>query len=328
MLRQDIKEVATHWSLETSYEQAGIEDNKQNRRHLSSGVSDSSHMVDYSDTDQEIIGLSLDAKTALASRWYAIWGGRYDHFDTFGSAFSPRLGFIFQPINSTALKLMYAEAFRAPSAIELRGSSLAKVSNSLEPEVMQNIELSLVHSDKQWELEWSLFHSRWNDRIVIQPYNQNGFTSQYLNSGESRSSGSEVTLIAQIDQWLIQSNASYIFSENQNTDQWISLFPKLIVNLGVGYSWPKHEIEIFVNNRFHYKVNTGDQSLPPLSKSSAPNYFRTDLSLEKSYQKDWTFGLALRNIFDRDNVLPSVTNSFNGIPDLDFDAALTVVYQH
>ena len=117
MLRQDIKKIGTHWSLETSYEQAGIEDNEQNRRHVSSGVNDRSHMVDYSDTDQDIIGLSLDAKTELASQWYAVWGGRYDHYDTFGSEFSPRVGFIYQPENTTALKLMYADCllYTSPS---------------------------------------------------------------------------------------------------------------------------------------------------------------------------------------------------------------------
>jgi len=328
ILRQDLKAIATHWSLESSYEQADIDQSKQSRRHLISGASDNSHMVDYSGTGQENIGLSIDAKTALASQWHTVWGGRYDHFDTFGSAFSPRLGFIFQPVDTTAYKLMYSEAFRAPTAIELRGSSFAKGSSALEPEIMKNIELSVVHSVKQWDLEWSVFHNRWKDRIVLEPFNQDGFTTQYLNSEESRSSGSEVTLKAQINQWLIQSNASYIFSKDQSTDQWISVFPKLIVNLGFGYSWPTQQFELFVNNRFHHKVNTGDQAVPPMPTSSAPNYFRTDMTLQKRYKENWKFGLALRNIFNRDNTLPSPANSFNGIPDLDFDAALTLTYQH
>ena len=328
ILRQYLDAIATQCSLETSYEQAGIDQSKQSQRNLSSGASNSANMVDYSGTDQEIIGLSIDAKTALASQWYTVWGGRYDHFDTFGSAFSPRLGFIFQPVDTTAYKLMYSEAFRAPTAIELRGSSFAKGSSALEPEIMHNIEFSLVHSAKQWDLEWSVFHNRWKDRIVLAPFNQDGFTSHYLNAEESRSTGSEVTLRAQVNQWLIQSNASYIFSKDQSTDQWISVFPKLIVNLGFGYSWPTQQLELFVNNRFHHKVNTGDQAVPPLPTSAAPNYFRTDISLQKRYKENWKFGLALRNIFNRDNILPSPANSFNGIPDLDFDAALTLVYQH
>jgi iron complex outermembrane receptor protein len=328
ILRQDLQQIDTQWSLETSFEQAGIEHNKQSQRNLSSGMSNSANLVDYSDTDQKIFGLSIDANTALSSQWHAIWGGRYDHFNTFGSAFSPRLGLIFQPVDTTAYKLVYSEAFRAPSAIELRGSAFAKGSRSLEPEIMHNIELSLAHSDNQWDLEWSLFHSRWKDRIVLEPFSEANFTSRYANSGESRSSGSEVTVKTQINQWLIQSNASYIFSRDQSSDKWISVFPKLIVNLGFGYSWPTQQLEVFVNNRFHHKVNTGDQAVPPMPTSSAQNYFRTDITLRKNYKKNWKFGLVVRNFFNRDNVLPSISNSFNGVPDRDFDAALTLAYQH
>jgi outer membrane receptor for ferrienterochelin and colicin len=328
ILRQYLDVIDTQWSLETSYEQADIDQNKQSQRNLSSGEENSTNMVDYSGTDQEIIGLSVNAKTALATQWHSIWGGRYDHFDTFGSAFSPRLGFIFQPVDTTAYKLIYSEAFRAPTAIELRGSSIAKGSRELEPEIMHNIEFSVAHSAKRWDLEWSVFHNRWKDRIALEPLNQDGFTSQYLNSGESRSTGIEVIMRAQINQWLLQSNASYIFSKNHNTEKWISVFPKLIVNVGLGYSWPTQQLELFVNNRFHDKVNTGDQALPPMSSSSAPNYFRTDMTIQKRYNEHWKFGLVLRNIFNRNNILPSPANSFNGIPDLDFDVALTLAYQH
>ena len=268
----------------------------------------------------------MTQKLQLGSEWQTVWGGRYDHYNTFGSAFSPRLGLIFQPVDTTSYKLVYSEAFRAPTAIELRGSSISKGSNALKPEIMHNIELSLAHSNRSWDLELSLFHNRWKDRIVLEAFNEQGFPFRYRNSGESRSSGTEVTLRTQINQWQLQSNASYIYSKNQKTDQWISVFPKLIVNLGVGYRWPTQQLELFVNNRFHYKVNTGDQASPPMIESGAPNYFRTDISLQKHYKENWTFGLALRNIFNRDNVLPSIANSFNGIPGLDFDAALTLVY--
>jgi outer membrane receptor protein involved in Fe transport len=100
------------------------------------------------------------------------------------------------------------------------------------------------------------------------------------------------------------------------------------MNVGLGYSWPTQQLELFVNNRFHDKVNTGDQALPPMSSSSAPNYFRTDMTIQKRYNEHWKFGLVLRNIFNRNNILPSPANSFNGIPDLDFDVALTLAYQH
>ena len=327
IFRQEVDAIATRWSLEASYEEAGVDSSDQQRVSLNTGVTLPSSPVDYSGTDKSLFGLSVDASTQFAKKWSAIWGGRYDHYDTFGHEFSPRVGLIFQPVNDTALKLIYGEAFRAPSAIELKGSSFAQGSSDLKPENMKNIEFGFVRSAEQWELEWTLFHSQWDDRIVLVPFSANGFTSKYVNSGESRSSGSEVTLRSQIDHWLLETSASYIFSENTETDQWVSLFPKLIVNVGVGYSWPVQRVELFVANRYHDKSYTGDQALPPFSKTDAPTYFRTDLTLNKSFKKNWDVGLEVRNIFDRDNALPSVANSYNGVPDIDFDVAVTLKYK-
>lgn len=328
ILRQEVDSIATRWSLEGSYEEASVDSNNQTRVSQNSNVIVPSNPVDYSGTDQSVVGLSVDANTEVATQWNAIWGGRYDHYDTFGSEFSPRLGMIFQPVEDIALKLIYSEAFRAPSAVELKGTSFAQGSTELKPEIMQNIEFGLVKSAEQWELEWTLFHNKWDDRIVLVPFNQAGFTSKYMNSGESESSGSEVTVRSQLDRWLLETSASYIYSENNETGQWNSVFPKLIVNVGIGYSWPVQQIELFVTNRYHDHAYTGDQALPPFAKTDAPAYFRTDLTVNKSFKENWEVGLAIRNIFDRDNVLPSLANSYNGVPDIDFDAAVTLRYKH
>ena len=327
ILRQELESIATRWSMESNYEQAGVESNDLQRRSLNTGTYIPVQTVDYSNTDQTLFGLSINADTQLAKQWNMIWGGRYDHYDTFGSEFSPRLGAIYQPTHTTAIKLVYGEAFRAPSAVELMGTSFAQGSENLNPEEMKNIELSVVHSESQWELEWTLFHSRWQERITLVPFNQGGFASRYVNSGESQSSGSEISLRSQLDQWIIETNASYIFSENNETNQWISVFPRLMVNLGVGYRWQEPQLEIFVSNRFHNHVYTGDQALPPFDLKDTPNYFRTDITLEKSFRDNWQIGLALRNIFNRDNILPSIANSYEGIQDIEFDVAMTLKVQ-
>ncbi len=327
ILRQELESMATRWSMETNYEQAGVKSNDQQRSSLNTSTIIPTQTVDYSNTNQSLFGLSINADSQLANQWNMIWGGRYDHYDTFGNEFSPRLGGIYQPTDTTAVKLVYGEAFRAPSAVELMGTSFAQGSENLNPEEMKNIELSWVHSEKQWELEWTLFHSRWQERITLVPFNQGGFTSRYVNSGESQSSGSEISLRSQLNQWIIETSASYIFSENNETNQWISVFPKLIVNVGVGYRWPEPQLEIFFANRFHNNVYTGDQALPPFDLQDTPNYFRSDITMEKSFRENWQIGLALRNIFNRDNALPSIANSYEGIQDIKFDVAMTIKVQ-
>lgn len=328
ILRQDAKSIATRWSLEASYEEAGVDSNSLQRSSINSGIIIPSQSVDYSGTDQTVYGLSFDANTALSSHWNAIWGGRYDHYNTFGNEFSPRAGFIFQPVEDISFKLIYSEAFRAPSAIELKGSPFAKGSTDLKPEVMENIEFGLVKSADLWELEWTLFYNQWKDRIVLVPFVQGGFSSKYVNSGESQSTGSEVTLRNQFDRWIVESSASYVYSKNNDTEQWNGVFPKLILNVGVGYSWPEQHVELFVANRFHDHATLGDQTLPPFTDTKAPIYFRTDVTIKKTFKDNWEVGLALRNIFDRDNALPSLANSYNGVPGIDFDAAMTIKYVH
>jgi outer membrane receptor for ferrienterochelin and colicins len=46
-------------------------------------------------------------------------GVRHDEYTSFGGTTNPRLGLIYQPRQRTSLKLLYGQAFRAPSAYEL-----------------------------------------------------------------------------------------------------------------------------------------------------------------------------------------------------------------
>ncbi len=327
ILRQDSEAIATRLSLEASYEQAEVDNNRLTRTSKNTGAVTELTPVDYSGTNQSIRGLSLDANTQLSEQWRAIWGGRYDDYDTFGGTFNPRLGFTYRPSEHRAIKLVYSEAFRAPAAVELRGTTLVQGAPDLDPETLQNLELSLIHEAKQWQMAWAVFRNHWKDRIVIMPFNQNGFTTKYMNSGEYRSTGTEVNVKGHLDQWLFEGGASYVYSENRDSDDWISVFPKIILNLGVGYSWPDKQIELFVHNRYHDKVYYGDPNLPPNDAEEAPAYFRTDLTLRQNHGEHWQVGLELRNIFNRDNVLPSLVNSYKGIPDIDFDAAINIEYR-
>ena len=69
-------------------------------------------------------------------------GGRYDHYDSFGGTFNPRLALIYN-LPKTSIKLLYGEAFRAPNAFEqYYVSSVAyKANPGLKPENIKTYEL-------------------------------------------------------------------------------------------------------------------------------------------------------------------------------------------
>ena len=75
---------------------------------------------DYAGLDQSINSMSLEGKTQWQDgRYQLIYGGRVDHYSTFGSETSPRIGFIWMPVSHYSVKALYGQAFRAPNANEL-----------------------------------------------------------------------------------------------------------------------------------------------------------------------------------------------------------------
>jgi outer membrane receptor protein involved in Fe transport len=69
-------------------------------------------------------------------------GVRYDRYQTFGSALSPRVGLIYTPGNETTVKLLAGRAFRAPNVYELyEENQLFKANPLLRPEQIETLEL-------------------------------------------------------------------------------------------------------------------------------------------------------------------------------------------
>ena len=78
-------------------------------------------------------------------------GLRNDHYSTVGGTVNPRLGLIWSPVDTTALKLLYGTAFRAPNVYELYYSSVGtqKANPGLTPEKITTYEFVIEHSPLQ-----------------------------------------------------------------------------------------------------------------------------------------------------------------------------------
>ena len=73
------------------------------------------------------------------------FGIRYDYYDNFGSSINPRAALIYNPRQTTAFKLLFGTAFRAPSDYELH-AGVDRVGNpDLEPENITSFELVAEH---------------------------------------------------------------------------------------------------------------------------------------------------------------------------------------
>jgi outer membrane receptor for ferrienterochelin and colicins len=69
-------------------------------------------------------------------------GLRYDRYSTFGGTVNPRLGLIYTPVENTAIKLLYGQAFHAPDDFEIYYDAVGFDANlALKPETIKTSEL-------------------------------------------------------------------------------------------------------------------------------------------------------------------------------------------
>lgn len=147
----------------------------------------------------EVAGLYLEDEFHLTPRVLLNAGLRWDHyFDTFGGTLNPRLGLIVSPSESSALKLLYGRAFRAPNPFELYYDQNA-LSEALKPE-------RIVTYEAVWEQRLhetlrataTTFHYRARDLIAQATGGDTIDGLYYANADNARATGAEVELQADL----------------------------------------------------------------------------------------------------------------------------------
>ena len=115
-------------------------------------------------------------------------GGRYDHFSDVGNTFNPRVGATWQANENNILKVMYGEAFRAPTFAELYNqNNPAVVGNpNLDPEYIKTTEVSWLNSDlDNTELILTFFNNDITNLIKVDAH------ANYVNNGDIKTKGVE-----------------------------------------------------------------------------------------------------------------------------------------
>lgn len=98
-------------------------------------------------------------------------GARLDVDSRFGHALSPRAAATLLPWQGSTLKLIYAEAFRAPTAWEVYYTdprSWIAGGDGIEPEGVRSIELSLEQRFGSQRVFAGVFESWWQDLVLVQ----------------------------------------------------------------------------------------------------------------------------------------------------------------
>jgi iron complex outermembrane receptor protein len=234
--------------------------------------------------------LNLNSKISVRA------GGRFDHFDSFGAAFSPRVAVIYSPNSRTALKYIFGRAFRAPNAYESYYEDTVVIEEPivhLKPEEVQSHELVLEHSFTPWlKMTADGFYNNLTDLIDQQPDPTTGL-NHFVNSGQNRGRGLEFELEAKRSSGLT-ARASYTLADARNQ----------IAKLRLANS-PLSTAKLNATLPLWQRGFTGVELLYSSAQRSyqgtrVPPAFLTNLTLStRELRGGWQFSGSCYNAFDR-----------------------------
>lgn len=251
---------------------------------------------------------------SFAPDWTLTTGLRYDHYSKFGGTLNPRLALVWQTTDRLTSKLMYGQAFRAPSLLETAALTGATTSNpNLVPEETKTWDLSFSYlATKDLKLGLGLYEYAQSNPILV-------VSGQYENTPSKTVRGIELEAQWQATPSLrLSGNVSH---RNQPT-------PAVAVN-----PIPKHQAYLRTDWAFssHWNWNmqanwVGKQD----TYDSRPRIGATtfvDTTLRYSPNRNWAFAASIRNLFDEDGSEYSRSTLLNNLPLPGRHAYLEARYQ-
>lgn len=233
-------------------------------------------------------------------------GGRYDNYSKIGTHFSPRLGWVQPLFMNQTLKLLYGEAYRAPSMaeMELINNPVLQGNPNLSYEVVKTWDLIWMRHWSTTNITLDLFHNRFNQPIVTGLI---GNTRTYINGADEQSAGTEMELVQNInDHWQLRATYTHLFDLPESAFREADQLASVAINYHMGF-WN-------VNLAGTYE---GDKS--GLTKAGAYSQLDGRLlwnaKIRYNFSENYTLALQAKNATNHFYVSPAQGNNLaQGVP--------------
>ncbi|MBW2466727.1 MAG: TonB-dependent receptor [Deltaproteobacteria bacterium] len=236
----------------------------------------------------------------FARHWELTAGVRYDNYSDFGSSINPRIALVWETRHYLTTKLLYGQAFRAPSFGEqyAKNNPVAIGDPNITPEEIETIELAFDYQPTEvLRTALNLFYNEAEDLIdyiggapPVTPDVSTNITAQTGHGLEL-----EVDWLAH-ETFRLRANLAYQRSENDVTNEDVIDTPELQFYLNPHWAFlPGWSLDIqyfWIGNRHRAAGDTRDD---------IDDYDLVNLSIKrKNIAKHWDVALAVRNLFDED----------------------------
>lgn len=252
---------------------------------LTSQTDDASRLVD--NKNRHIQSIYFEDNYYWNEDLHSIIGARYDHYSDFGNALKPRLALIYTTPWKDNVKLMYGEAYRAPTLAALwsKNNPLTIGNPALKAENISTTEIAYIHTTPHHQISATYFYSKLKDmshNVLIDPVWK---TTQPQNIGSGHVDGVELEVSQQIDKhWLLKANVSKILTNSLQTGFSPSYYGSAILN------YTRDDWTFNINGHLRAPISElPDQGRIVVFNALARYHFSKPLSVE----------LTANNLFDK-----------------------------
>ena len=268
-------------------------------------------LVDVSDTP--FVFLTEDSRNnsyvflqdvwLLANDWELTAGLRHDNYSDFGATTNPRLALVWSTSYKLTTKLLYGEAFRAPSFAQTRAinNPLILGNINLKPEEIKSYELAFDYRPNyELTLMTNFFYYDWTDIIQFVP-DANNSTRTAQNSGEQTGYGMEFEAVWEAaENFTLTGNLAVQNSTDETLDVPAAKSPEKQLYLRADWVLPSGWRVNLCANWVMDRNRLSDDVRPDID-----DYALFDLSLRKTLANSLEFALTANNLFDEDAREPS-----------------------
>jgi iron complex outermembrane receptor protein len=260
----------------------------------------------------------------LIPNWELTAGVRYDHYSDFGSTTNPRMALVWQTTPQLISKLLYGQAFRAPTLSDLSVSNnpVLQGNPNLIPEKLKMWELAFNYQlNQRMNWAWNIFNYSIEDRIISRFDERSIESTAYIydNVGIQQGKGFEIET-----RWKVSPRfsllANYAWQTSKNQDGHILPYtPRHQAYLRTDWMLaPEWYLDTQVNWIAERPRNFDDP------RSEIGDYTNVDLTLyykSKAFP-NWHVKVGVRNAFDREQRTPSLGPDNSGIIAIPYDLPL------
>ncbi|MDO9042887.1 MAG: TonB-dependent receptor [Desulfocapsaceae bacterium] len=244
-----------------------------------------------SEEDRDVLGLYAQYQRPLWQQAELTMGARYDKYSDINGILSPRLAVVQQLTATHTLKLLYGEAFRAPTQAEtgLLNNPLQVGNPDLDHETIQTWDLIWMAQWQKMGLNLGWFHNRINNPIAQQIVNT---INTYVNLDEKETSqGLEMEANLQVSpQWLLRATVTRLTELPDSALREADTLGSLMINYEKN-AWNFNLVGIYHSEREMLSGNS------PLILNE---YWLLNSKLRYRYNKNWQFFVQAKNLLDEE----------------------------